>query len=468
MRDLEGTELLEIAERAVNIGHRLGLRQVEAFSVMNRVFTVRMTRNSIFEAKGVLDKGVGIRVSRECGLGFSSTSKFDSESLSAAAANASRIASKRSLGVTLRFPEISPCRGVGGIYDEALAKTGPDEIVALAQRTIQSSTESGSNIIDNSGALTVVEFTVAVSNSNGLSESYRGTMFEHSLTATARDGELTSEGAASTAGRTLKGIRPEDVGRKAADMASEGLKASGLEERTYSVVLDPTAVSDIAMHVSILTSPLYIKTYSPLYVGKVGQLVSSLELSVVDDPTEEGGVGSAPIDDEGTPTVKRYIIDHGRLETFAYDTLSGLMESRASTGNAVRAVTSAGISALPGKNYNCEPIPILLNPVVEPGGCTRQEMIEDTRDGLLVERLHYTRLTNPSRGDYTAVLRMGLSRIKDGSVVGSVKKARIVDNLVQMMMSVDAVGKELTVAGDWGAYSHVPSLRTKARIVPIR
>jgi len=465
---LIGTELLETAERAINIGHRLGLRQVEAFSVMNRVFTVRMTRNSIFEAKGVQDKGIGIRVSREGGLGFSSTSKFDSESLSTAVANASRIASKRSLGVNMKFPEISLASTVGGIHDGALSKTEPDEIVALAHRTIQSSTESHSNITDNSGVLTVVEFTVAVANSNGLSESYGGTLFEHSLTATARDGEVTSEGAASTAGRSLKEIKPEDIGRKAAHMASEGLKASGLEEQIYFIILDPSAVSDIAMHVSILTSPLYIKTYSPLYVGKIGQPVSSPDLSVFDDPTMHGGVGSAPIDDEGTPTTKRPIINHGRLETFVYDTLSGLMESRPSTGNAVRVVTSAGISAMPGKNYNCEPVPVLLNPVVEPGSYSRQEMIDDTRDGLLVERLHYTRLTNPSRGDYTAVLRMGLSRIKDGSIVGSVKKARIVDNLVQMMMSVDAVGRELTVAGGWGAYSHVPSLRTKARIVPIR
>jgi len=227
---LIGTELLETAERAINIGHRLGLRQVEAFSVMNRVFTVRMTRNSIFEAKGVQDKGIGIRVSREGGLGFSSTSKFDSESLSTAVANASRIASKRSLGINMKFPEISLASTVGGIHDGALAKTEPDEVVALAHRTIQSSTESASNIVDNSGVLTVVEFTVAVANSNGLSESYGGTLFEHSLTATARDG-VTSEGAASTAGRSLKEIKPEDIGRMRYDY-SKAHNALGWRPRT--------------------------------------------------------------------------------------------------------------------------------------------------------------------------------------------------------------------------------------------
>lgn len=103
-----------------------------------------------------------------------------------------------------------------------------------------------------------------------------------------------------------------------------------------------------------------------------------------------------------------------------------------------------------------------------PSGCRkREEILEETKQGLLVRRFHYTRLTNPTRGDFTSVLRMGLYAVKNGEVVGALKKSRLIDNLLNMLQNVDAVSDKLVVAGSWGDYAHTPIIRTKAHVAPI-
>jgi len=102
-----------------------------------------------------------------------------------------------------------------------------------------------------------------------------------------------------------------------------------------------------------------------------------------------------------------------------------------------------------------------------PGDWKREEIIGDTKNGLLVKRFHYTRLTNPTRGDFTSVLRMGLYSVKKGEVAGALKKSRLIDNLLGILKNVDAVSDRLTVAGAWGGYAHTPIIRTKAHVAPV-
>ncbi len=209
------------------------------------------------------------------------------------------------------------------------------------------------------------------------------------------------------------------------------------------------------------------KLYYPLFLDKLGKKVGSKELTIVDDPLMPNGIGSAPIDEEGIPSQKITIMEKGVVKNFVYDTFYGAMEKKRPTASGARAAFAVGVSSFPGKNYNGEPIPVPRNPYIVPGGWKRKEIIEDTKNGLLVRRFHYTRLTNPTRGDFTSVLRMGLYRVEKGEIAGALKKSRLIDNLLEILKNVDAVSDTLTVAGAWGRYAHTPIIRTKAHVAPV-
>jgi len=455
-----GASILKIAEKK-------GLDEAEAYLVTNKVLTVRLVNNAVFESKGVHDIGVGLRVIKGKMLGFSSTADLSKTSLEKLVDAAASTAKARKLPFKYSFPKPKKIPKVTGVYDKKLAELPAEKAVELAYDMVEASTAYNKAIKDNAGVLNVVSYETLVLNTHGVSAKNVGTFFEASLSATAKRGENISEGSEATAGRSLKELNPKDIGEKTAEMAVSGLKSQKLKENVYTLILDYEPAHGVLSYVSMLVSPLMAKLYYPLFVDKLGKKVASSQITLIDDPLMPNGVGSASVDDEGIPSEKQVIIDRGVLRKFVYDSFYGAVEKKKTTGSAVRASFAVGVSAFPGKNYNGEPIPVPRNPYFKPGKWKRHEILEETKQGLLVRRFHYTRLTNPTRGDFTSVLRMGLYVVKNGEIAGAVKKSRLLDNLLNMLQNVDAVSDKLVVAGSWGEYAHMPVIRTKAHVTPI-
>ena len=461
------TSLREAGKTLLKIAEKKGLDEAEAYLVSNKVLTVRLVNNSVFEAKGVHDIGVGLRVIKGNMLGFSSTADFSKKSLEKLVEAAASTAKARKLPFKYSFPKPRKIPKVAGVYDEKLAELPSEKAVDLAYQMVEASLSHSKKIKDNAGVLNVVSYETLLLNTHGVSAKNSGTFFEASLSATAKSGKNVSEGSDATAGRRLKELKPKEVGEKAAEMAVSGLKSKKLKEDTYTVILDYEPASGVLGYVSMLVSPMIAKLYFPLLLDKMGKKIASQQITLIDDPLMPNGVGSAPVDDEGTPSKKKIIINKGVLKAFVYDSFYGAIEKKKTTGNAVRASFAVGVSSFPGKNYNGEPIPVPRNPYFKPGKWKREEILEETKKGLLVRRFHYTRLTNPTRGDFTSVLRMGLYAVKNGEVAGALKKSRLIDNLLNMLQNVDAVSDKLVVAGSWGDYAHTPIIRTKAHVAPI-
>lgn len=460
-------DLKRVGENVLGVAAQKGADEAEAYFVSNRVLTVRLVNNAVFEAKGVHDIGVGVRVLKENGLGFSSTAELSPDAVEKVVTAAIEASEVRKLPFKYSFPQPAQPQKVEGVFDQKLAQLPPEDAVDLAYNMVEESKTYDAKIEDNAGVLNLVEYYTVIVNSHGLSASNKGTFFEASLNATAKEAGTASEGSEAKAGRNLDEFKPVEIGRSAAEMAVSGLKSKGIKEGFYTIILDPEPAADVATSISMLVSPLVAKLYYPLFLDKMETQVGSSILTMIDDPIMPGGVRSTPVDDEGTPSKKTVIMENGVLKAFVYDTFYGAIEKKETTGNAQRESFAVGVSSFPGKNYNGEPIPLPLNPYVQPGGWKRDEIIKDTMDGLLVRRFHYSRMTNPTRGDFTSVLRMGLYHVKNGEVIGAVKKSRLLDNLLDMLKNVDAVSDTLVVGGSWGNYLHTPVIRTKAHVTPV-
>ena len=459
--------LKEAGETILKIAEKRGLDEAEAYLVLNRVLTIRLVNNAVFESKGVHDIGVGLRVIKGNMLGFSSTADLSKKSLEKLVDAAASTAKARKLPFKYYFPKPEKIPKVAGIYDKKLAMLPSEKAVELAYDMVESSLAHNKKIKDNAGVLNIVNFETLVLNTNGVSAKNMGTFFEASLNATAKSGENVSEGSDATAGRSLKELKPKDVGEKAAEMAVSGLKSQRLKQDAYMVILDYEPTQEFLGYIAMLVSPMFAKLYYPLFLDKLGKKVASPQVTLFDNPLMPNGVGSEPADEEGTPSKKQVIIDKGVLKGFVYDSFYAAIDKKKTTGNAVRASFSVGVSSFPGKNYNGEPIPVPRNPYFKPGKWKREEILEETKHGLLARRFHYTRLTNPTRGDFTSVLRMGLCMVKNGEITGAVAKSRLLDDLLNILQNVDAVSDKLVIAGSWGSYCHTPVIRTKAHVTPI-
>jgi TldD protein len=103
---------------------------------------------------------------------------------------------------------------------------------------------------------------------------------------------------------------------------------------------------------------------------KIGERVGNECLSIVDYGAQVGSSGYCPIDDEGTPVKKTYLINNGLLAGRLHSIATSQALDEEPTGNG-RA-----------KDFEFEPIVRMTNTYVEPGELTFEELISKVKLGI--------------------------------------------------------------------------------------
>ncbi len=142
-----------------------------------------------------------------------------------------------------------------------------------------------------------------------------------------------------------------------------------------AIVLDPSTAGTLA-HESFghgTEADQFVRHRSYLQ-PILGTQVGPEFLSIVDDGSYPGGWGSYYFDDEGTKPRPTYLIDHGRFVGVLNDRTTAAELGGTPTGNARR---SDFLSRLWVR---------MTNTYIAPGNHSREELIEEAGDGLLLEQ----------------------------------------------------------------------------------
>jgi PmbA protein len=175
-----------------------------------------------------------------------------------------------------------------------------------------------------------------------------------------------------------------------------------------------------------------------LWVGKVGTAAAAAAVTVVDDPTLPGAVGSAPSDDEGQPTRRKALIEAGVLSGLLHSLETAHKMGVAPTGNGFRG------------DFQSLPLPRPGNLVLQPGGSSPASWVGAAGSILLVDDIMGAHTMNPVSGDFS----VGASGfICEGGARRPFRGATIAGNLGALFASIAAVGDDLRFFGSVAAPS---------------
>jgi len=232
---------------------------------------------------------------------------------------------------------------------------------------------------------------------------------------------------------------PESVGRRAAERALRRLGAKPIATCEAPVVFDPITAPSLLGHLAACVNGYAVYRQTSYLADRLGEVVASDLLTIIDDGRLPGRLGSKPFDGEGLPTRRNVVVERGRLASFLLDGYSARKLGMQSTGSAARGAGSPPTAAP-------------TNLWLEPGTMNLDEIIAATGRGLLVTELIGMGF-NPVTGDYSRGAA-GLW-IEGGEIAFPVEEVTIAGNLADMLASVDAVGSDLT----WLGRIASPSLR---------
>lgn len=433
----------------------LEIDECEVIKSRKKITTIRITDSEIAEVKRIEDEGFGIRIIDKKRISSACTSKINEierllERLKKTTENIKPYRFWKGLPYELKSQTT-----LENTFDKRLDSISEKDTIDISQEMINSANHNKVSSI--SGSLNIVSENFEISNSNGLYGTDNATYIAGVINSDSEEGSEPVSGIGQYSCRTLAEFEPGYIGSRATEMCIESINPTKCETSDYTIILEPYSVGELLSFV--FAANFSLKTYSEkrsCFSGLLGEDIAVSSLDVYDDPHVKEGIGTKPFDDEGVCTKKILIIDSGQFKNTFSNLYDSYEQGGNTTGNASRSGGPMGRSA--------EGIPISSphNLRIGKGDHSLDEMIKETKNGLLIGRLWYTYAVNPIKGDFSCTARSGIRLIENGEIKAPGKQVRIVHNLRSLLKNISAVeNKEKNVMQWASAPSTTPSIKAE-------
>ena len=442
-------------DKAITHSKNIGVDEFEIIAIKKNITTVRITDSEIVEIKQNFDKNYGVRIIHQKKI--TSIQTTNKENILDSIENGLKTTLKlRPREFWKGLPEKKEFTQLEGTFDKKLKQISGSKATDIAQNMINSSENKKIDTI--TGSLNIVYENFELSNSNELNFNNESTYISGIINAESEHSTLPVSGIGHACGRTLSKFSPEQIGLDAKNMCIDSINPQKINSEKYSIIFDPYSVGELLAFV--VAANFNFKTFKEkksCFSNNFKNKISTEEFNLIDDPHIPEGIGTKSIDDEGIKTEKIKLIENGIFKNSFSNLYDSYKEGeKESSGNAIRMGSPMGRSA--------EPIPISAphNLTITQGSSSQEDMIKDTKHGLLVGRLWYTYAVNPIKGDFSCTARSGIRIIKNGKIVGPGKSVRIVHNLPTLLKNISDIGNDQRRVMQWASLPSItPSIKVE-------
>jgi len=403
--------------------------EAEVFSVSSRAISLQFEANELKQVQTKESSSTALRIFRGGRIGFATASGGgDVEALVDMAVDTSQFGS----AADFQFPSSR---------DYSEVRTFAPEVEEIAmERMVEIGNELIARIRGHTpDILCDVQVTrgtssISLINSQGGEGRYDKSFFGLSLEGIlVRDTDMLFVGDSESSCRhDFMGI--DGLADRVIWQLEMAKKKAAVSTKLLPVIFTPIGVA------SALLSPLVLafngksvlEGASPLK-DELGEQVFDKKLSLWDDATIAYGVGSYPFDDEGVSGQRLPLVTNGVVTNFLYDLQTAALAGTQSTGNGQRA----------GGGF---PRPDISSLILSGGNVSFQAMVEDMKEGLIVEQVMGAEQGNLLGGDFGGNVLLGY-KVENGEIVGRVKDTMIAGNVYQVLKELLGIGQEARWVG---------------------
>ncbi|NPD88305.1 MAG: TldD/PmbA family protein [Asgard group archaeon] len=304
----------------------------------------------------------------------------------------------------------------------------PDDIVDKIKGAIIAGEAVDKSVAGVSGNFLLSDGYRLFSSTSDVEVVYPGTTMRSNLNIQAQKNCEESRSNSNFGTRFFSKLDMEKESTEVAERAVKGLGAVSIEPGEYEVLLDHQAVATVLRMTAFATSSMQLINRRSFLMDKIGQQVFDKDYTITNEPHNVELLSARPLDDEGLATQSFPVFENGVLKNYSYSRLHAAKIGAQPKGCALSFM---------GRTIG---IPFAM--AMKPGIKSKENLISEMDDGLLITNLHYTNYVNPPVGSITGMSKDGLFIIKNGEIVGSAKNMRFTDELPRFLADID-VGKEL-------------------------
>jgi predicted Zn-dependent protease len=423
--------LLEKGQLVLKEAEKLGASQVEVNVRMSNTALTRLA-NSIID-QNVAENHARVRTIVYIGnrKGSTNVEIFDDDSIKQAVADAIKIAKISPENKDFKsLPEpkkLTPIPKEEQISKNTIDAT-PEKRAEFATLAIDSAHAVDKRIKAVAGAISHGFAEEIILNSLGVEAYDLGTYSNINLTVLADDGKEETAGWCADNNQDFTKLNIQKVAKIAAKKSADGFGMQYIDPGTYEVILEPAAVGGFMFFMAFYGfSAMMYQDYISFLRDKIGEKVFSEKLNLWDDAFDKRNIYRGFFDDEGHPKSKLDMIKNGVVQNLAYDTMTANKDGVKSTGHNAK--------------FRGRSMPYPGNLFIGDGNSNIDEMITETKKGILVTHFHYQNAVNPTKGIFTGLTRDGAWLVENGEIKYPLRTLRYTDSCLRFLANIDLIGK---------------------------
>lgn len=421
-----------LVQATLDAALQAGGQWAEVFVEDRRNAGATFDEGRVEEMSSSRDRGAGIRVTVDGTTGFAHTSDLTPDGLS----DAARIAAAGARGAAGASPAPVALDGDGHAASrvEILPSSIPKETkVDLLKRADDAARGVHDAISQVTARYSEGRRRILVANTDGIfaGDDQVRTLFSVNCVASGDQGLQTGrETVGYTVGFELFDQHDVDeLAARAAQRAITKLAARPAPSGEHTVVIKRGG-GGVLFHEACghgLEADLVRKGAS-VFKDRVGELVASPLVTLVDDGTMGVEWGAIAIDDEGHPTQRNVLIEDGILTDYMWDHLRSKDAGRAPSGNGRR------------QSYQHLPMVRMTNTFVTNGDVDPDDIVSDTAQGVYIAQLGGGQV-NTATGDFV----FGMTEaylIENGEITEPLREGNLIGNGPEVLNNIDVVGND--------------------------
>jgi PmbA protein len=410
---------------------RRGATAADAFVVEEQSFSAQVRLGQVDTVKHAREQHMALRVFVGKSVAAASTSDLSGEAMSRLVDEAVSLARVTSPDEMAGLPEAGELASQVpdlDLSDPHGHDVAPEEKIELARRCEAAALAADARVTNSEGGdFADRRARYAYATSHGFSGEYRTSSFSLAVSPVAsQNGEMQRDSWYHVTRKRARLDAPEEIGRIAARRTVRRLGARRVKTAEVPVIFDPDMAATLVRHIAGAASGPSLYRRASFLVGKLGERIAAPSITIVDDGTMAGALGSRPFDGEGLPVRRTVVVDQGVLRSYLLDTYTGRKLGLPSTHHAARDGSGVGVST--------------TNLYLAAGGQDPADLIRSVKSGLYVTELIGFGV-NGVTGDYSRGA-VGLW-IENGELAYPVEEITVAGNLLDMFHAIEAVGNDL-------------------------
>ncbi len=439
--------------------------QAEVFWVSSQETPVHFEANKLKQVQTKESSSVALRIIKEGKVGFSAASGpggagesgSPSANLSLRGGGVSRDLVSMAVETSLfgnparfQFPS-SRNYPEASIFDPRIEKMTMEEMIELGNELIAKVRRHAPDILCDV-EVTKGTSSVHVTNSQGGEASYDKSFFGLGLEGVLiQDTDMLFVGDSESSCHLLDKV--ELVADRVVGQLELAKRKATVSTKPLPVIFTPLGVASafLSPMALALNGKTVLEGASPLK-ERLGELVFDTEFTLWDDATLDYCLASSPCDDEGVPSERLSLIESGVVSHFFYDLQTAALAGVESTGSGRRASGTGQVK------------PAISSLVIKEGDIPFRSMVEDMKEGLIVEQLIGADQGNVLGGDFGGNVLLGY-KVENGEIAGRVKDTMISGNIYQVLKQHLGIGCEARWVNGvlWTPYLYCPRLSVSAK-----